>query len=121
LITGEALMGILIAIPIVAAGKADVLALPVNLQFGEVVGLVIFAVIGYLLYRVALKARCVRLTSSSSHRACRRADETAGKPEMTLTARAAPCGPETADLKRQRQRDQARHSPFTTSKTSRAR
>jgi putative OPT family oligopeptide transporter len=53
LITGEALMGILIAIPIVTAGKADVMALPASLQFGEVVGLAIFAVIGYLLYRVA--------------------------------------------------------------------
>ena len=55
LITGEALMGILIAIPIVMAGKADVLALPEHLQFGELVGLLIFAVIGYLLYRSAVK------------------------------------------------------------------
>lgn len=53
LITGEALVGILIAIPIVTAGQADVLALPGNLQFGELQGLVIFALIGYLLYRVA--------------------------------------------------------------------
>lgn len=53
LITGEALMGILIAIPIVTAGSADVLSLPANLQFGELLGLVIFAVIGYLLYRIA--------------------------------------------------------------------
>jgi len=53
LITGEALMGILIAVPIVAAGKSDILALPANLQFGEALGLAIFAVIGYLLYRVA--------------------------------------------------------------------
>lgn len=55
LITGEALMGILIAIPIVTSGRADVLALPANVQFGELVGLAIFAVIGYLLYRVAAK------------------------------------------------------------------
>jgi putative OPT family oligopeptide transporter len=54
LITGEALMGILIAIPIVTAGSADVLALPANLQFGKGVGLVIFAVIGYVLYRIAV-------------------------------------------------------------------
>lgn len=53
LITGEALVGILIAIPIVTAGQADVLALPGNLQFGELPGLVIFALIGYLLYRIA--------------------------------------------------------------------
>lgn len=53
LITGEALMGILIAVPIVTSGRADVLALPGNLQFGELLGLVIFALIGYLLYRIA--------------------------------------------------------------------
>lgn len=54
LITGEALMGILIAIPIVVAGSADVLALPESLQFGEIFGLLIFIVIGYLLYRTAV-------------------------------------------------------------------
>jgi putative OPT family oligopeptide transporter len=53
LITGEALMGILIAIPIVTAGRADILALPAGFQFGELVGLAAFAVIGYLLYRIA--------------------------------------------------------------------
>jgi putative OPT family oligopeptide transporter len=55
LITGEALMGILIAIPIVAAGKSDVMSLPSALQFGELVGLAIFAVVGWILYRVAVK------------------------------------------------------------------
>lgn len=55
LITGEALMGILIAVPIVVKGSADALALPADFQFGKAVGLLIFAVIGYLLYRVALK------------------------------------------------------------------
>jgi putative OPT family oligopeptide transporter len=55
LITGEALMGILIAIPIVTTGSADVLALPAGLQFGELVGLAIFAVIGWALYRVAVR------------------------------------------------------------------
>jgi putative OPT family oligopeptide transporter len=54
LITGEALMGIVIAIPIVMSGSADVMALPLGLQFGEGIGLVFFAVIGYLLYRIAL-------------------------------------------------------------------
>lgn len=53
LITGEALMGILIAIPIVIAGRPDVLALPAHLQFGKLLGLVIFSLIGYMLYRVA--------------------------------------------------------------------
>ena len=43
LITGEALMGIVIAIPIVSSGRADVLALPSNLQFGEWLGLAIVA------------------------------------------------------------------------------
>lgn len=61
LITGEALLGIVIAIPIVYSGRADVLALPAFLQFGELVGLAIFAVIGWILYRVAVKGA----TSSS--------------------------------------------------------
>ena len=55
LITGEALMGIIIAIPIVAAGRSDVLALPETLQFGKLVGLAIFALIGFVLYRMAVK------------------------------------------------------------------
>lgn len=55
LITGEALVGILIAIPIVSSGRADVIALPAGLQFGELLGLAIFAVIGWALYRVAVR------------------------------------------------------------------
>lgn len=55
LITGEALMGIIIAIPIVTSGRADVMALPASLQFGNTVGLIIFAVIGYQLYRIAVQ------------------------------------------------------------------
>ena len=39
LITGEALTGILIAIPIVVSGRADVLAMPESLHFGQIVGL----------------------------------------------------------------------------------
>lgn len=62
LITGEALMGILIAIPIVSSGRADVLSLPAGVQFGELLGLVIFGVIGWILYRVAVRGA---LTSSS--------------------------------------------------------
>lgn len=54
LITGEALMGIVIAVPIWMTKRADVLALPLGLQFGEVIGFVIFALIGYLLFRIAL-------------------------------------------------------------------
>ena len=55
LITGEALMGILIAIPIVASGRADVLALPSQFQFGQFVGLVVLIVVGWLLYRSGTK------------------------------------------------------------------
>jgi putative OPT family oligopeptide transporter len=51
LITGEALTGILIAIPIVASGRADVLALPAGLHFNELVGLIVLAIVGWLLYR----------------------------------------------------------------------
>jgi putative OPT family oligopeptide transporter len=57
LITGEALTGILIAIPIVASGRADVLALPPSLQFGQIFGLIVLVAVGWLLYRSAAKAR----------------------------------------------------------------
>ena len=57
--TGEALMGILMAIPIVAAGRGDVLALPGGLQLGgstgETAGLLILAGIGWWLYRVGVR------------------------------------------------------------------
>ena len=56
IITGEALMGIGIAIPIVTSGRADVLALPTSLQFGEGVGLLVLAVLGAWLYRTAMSA-----------------------------------------------------------------
>jgi putative OPT family oligopeptide transporter len=55
LITGEALVGIVMAIPIVASGKADVLALPASLHLGQWLGLVMLSVIAWLLYRTALK------------------------------------------------------------------
>ena len=56
LITGEALMGIVIAVPIVLSGRADVLAAPVSFQFGQFAGLVVLAVVGGLLYRSAASA-----------------------------------------------------------------
>jgi putative OPT family oligopeptide transporter len=62
LITGEALMGIVIAIPILTSGRADVLALPEALQlgvWGEALGLVLLAVVAALLYRVAIVKRSV--------------------------------------------------------------
>jgi putative OPT family oligopeptide transporter len=57
-ITGEALMGIVIAIPIVIAGQADVLALPAEYRFaqspaGEWIGLGALALLAYWLYRTA--------------------------------------------------------------------
>jgi putative OPT family oligopeptide transporter len=53
LITGEALMGIFIAIPIVMSGKADVLALPESLHFGAWLGLLLVTLVAWLLYRSA--------------------------------------------------------------------
>ena len=55
LITGEALMGIGIAIPIVMTERDDVLALPQALQFGQGLGLVLLVGIAVLLYRTAVK------------------------------------------------------------------
>jgi hypothetical protein len=45
-------MGIIIAIPIVLAGSADVLALGSGLQFGEGLGLAVVAALAFALYRV---------------------------------------------------------------------
>jgi putative OPT family oligopeptide transporter len=53
LITGEALMGILIAIPIVKTNRADVLALPPAWQFGQWLGVLAFAAVGLWLYRTS--------------------------------------------------------------------
>jgi putative OPT family oligopeptide transporter len=59
LITGEALMGILIAIPIVLAERADVLALPDALHlpgaWGEFGGLVLLAGIAVWLFRIGTR------------------------------------------------------------------
>jgi len=55
LITGEALMGIFIAIPIVTSGRADVLALPGSLQFGGWLGLVIVGWLALMLYRTGMR------------------------------------------------------------------
>jgi putative OPT family oligopeptide transporter len=56
LITGEALMGILMAIPIVAAGRGDAIALPGAMQLGgslgEWVGLLVLGAVATWLYRV---------------------------------------------------------------------
>ena len=55
LITGEALMGIGIAVPIVLTERDDVLALSQSLQFGQWLGLVLLVGIAVLLYRAAVK------------------------------------------------------------------
>jgi putative OPT family oligopeptide transporter len=57
LITGEALMGILIAVPIVLSGRADVIAVPESLQFGKYVGLAVLVLVAWLLYRTGANAR----------------------------------------------------------------
>ncbi len=55
LITGEALMGIGIAVPIVLTKRNDVLALSLSLQFGQWLGLLLLVGIAVLLYRAAVK------------------------------------------------------------------
>lgn len=55
LITGEALMGIFMAIPIVALGSAEVLALPEQWHFGGWLGLAMLTGIALLLYRLAVR------------------------------------------------------------------
>ena len=53
MIAGESLTGVLLAIPIVASGRADVLALPAALQCGRGVGLTLYVALAALLYWVA--------------------------------------------------------------------
>lgn len=55
MITGEALMGIAIAVPIVTSGSAEILALPASLHFGEWLGLIVLALLGWLMYRTAVQ------------------------------------------------------------------
>jgi putative OPT family oligopeptide transporter len=55
LITGEALMGIFIAIPIVTSGRADVIALPEGLQFGGWLGLAVVGWLALMLYRTGTR------------------------------------------------------------------
>jgi putative OPT family oligopeptide transporter len=53
LITGEALVGILMAIPIVQTGDADVFALADSMRFGGGLGLLVIGAISVWLYRVS--------------------------------------------------------------------
>jgi putative OPT family oligopeptide transporter len=53
MIAGESLTGVVLAIPIVASGRADVLALPAALQCGAGVGLAVYVALAALLYWIA--------------------------------------------------------------------
>ncbi len=55
LITGEALMGIAIAIPIVISARGDVLALPAAWHFNQWIGLAVLGAVGAYLYRVSAR------------------------------------------------------------------
>jgi putative OPT family oligopeptide transporter len=56
LITGEALMGIAVGVAIYASKDREVLALPAQFQQGEIVGLVVLALVAWLIYRTGAKA-----------------------------------------------------------------
>lgn len=60
LITGEALMGIFMAVPIVVVGSASVLALPVDWRFGGWLGLAMLTGVALLLYRLAIRQETVQ-------------------------------------------------------------
>ena len=64
LITGEALMGIFIAIPIVVSGSADVLRLGEAWHFGGWLGLTMLTGVAVLLYRLAVKSDPGTIVSS---------------------------------------------------------
>ena len=57
LITGEALMGIFIAIPIVATSRADVLSAGLALPAAEWIGLAVLAVVAWMLFRTSTKGQ----------------------------------------------------------------
>jgi putative OPT family oligopeptide transporter len=57
LIAGEALIGVLIAIPIVYSGNADVLALRESLRPGQWGGLVALLLVGWWLYSIAIQRK----------------------------------------------------------------
>ncbi|MDD3763745.1 MAG: oligopeptide transporter, OPT family [Nevskiales bacterium] len=53
LITGEALIGIFMAVPIVVTSDPEVLALPASMQIGAPLGLAVICAVVYAMYRVA--------------------------------------------------------------------
>jgi len=54
LITGEALIGILMAVPIVLSGEAEVFAVPEAIRQGGLLGLLVIAAVAFSLYRIAI-------------------------------------------------------------------
>jgi hypothetical protein len=54
LIAGEAIVGVLVAIPIVATGRVDVLSVPLHIPYAQWAGLAMLALIGRWLYRSAI-------------------------------------------------------------------
>ena len=59
LITGEALIGIFMAIPIVASGRADVLAAPEALRMGSIVGLIVVLGLAFVMYKLAATRKTI--------------------------------------------------------------
>lgn len=57
MITGEALTGIVMAVPIVIFKSADALALPARWQFGQWLGVLLVGVLAWLLYRTATRTK----------------------------------------------------------------
>ena len=57
LITGEALMGIAVGVAIYVSQDREVMALPASFQQGEIVGLVVLAIVGWLLFRTGTRDR----------------------------------------------------------------
>ena len=66
LITGEALMGIIIAVPIVVSGRGDVLALPEQYQAGQWLGLLFVFTVAYLLYRTVTRQQLSTVAPENS-------------------------------------------------------
>ena len=56
LITGEALMGIAVGVAIYVSKDREVLQLPAQFQQGEMIGLAVLAIVGWLIYRTGAKA-----------------------------------------------------------------
>ncbi len=53
LITGEALVGILMAVPIVITANADILAIPEPMRMSSFAGIVVIAIVMHRIYRIA--------------------------------------------------------------------